>query len=76
LQWPVLGSHWYGVGVKRKKPEREREAAKKQAIVYVGSFPNQDAADRAAKKISDAGLLTITRQDGVEVWTVRKPTIS
>ena len=37
------------------------------------------AAARAAKRITDAlgqGMPTITRQDGVAVWTVRKPPIS
>ena len=51
----------------------------KHPRVQVGKFSNQAAADRAAKKIREAlgpGALTITRRDGVEVWTVRKPTIN
>jgi hypothetical protein len=49
----------------------------KKARVYVGRFANQDTADRARKKIAlVGGLITVTHQDGVEVWTIQKPTIN
>jgi acyl-CoA reductase-like NAD-dependent aldehyde dehydrogenase len=64
----------------RKSKQDSRKCGQpKNPRVYVGKFPNRSGADRALKKITDGlgeGALTITHRDGVEVWTIRKPTIS
>lgn len=61
-----------------KKRGRKGGLPKNPRIVS-GKFPNQAGANLAKKKITDAlgeGALTITKRDGVEVWTVRKPTLN
>jgi|GEM_PF-1037494 len=54
-----------------------REASRlvgKKSTVFVAEFADDDAADLAAKKVSEqtGRTLTIAKRDGIEIWTVRK----
>jgi hypothetical protein len=75
----VLWSLSGGPSEMRRDPKNklEREASKlagKKAKVFVRTFANGDEAALAKKKLSEklGRMLTVSQNDGFEIWTVRK----